>query len=67
MTWSKEPPAVDGFYWIRADRESLNICEVIIRGAGSDRWNILVVGRDEFYGISEFRNAEWAGPIPRPT
>lgn len=70
MKWSKEPPAVDGWWWILHEKlgvlpEIVNVSILPIAKINGDH-HILCIGNDEMFGLSEFRGALWAGPITPP-
>lgn len=66
LTWSKELPTVEGWYWIRAKNMlgSRAILETKLFNGKlfcADAYNSLI---EEY--VKHFPGMEWAGPIPEP-
>lgn len=65
MTWTRERPAVDGFYWHRQHRR-VTVAEVCVHGDHA-LGVVYYMGTDCFDGFSELKgDVEWCGPIEPP-
>lgn len=64
MQWSKQLPTAEGYYWFRDD-DGEEVASVYKEG-GLLRVR-LCLDYHVSYLVTNLRDAEWAGPIDRPT
>jgi len=67
MTWTREPPKVPGFYWLRgAGCLSTGTQSQVVEVFGS-RPYFYLAGYDESFKADELEEtAEWSGPLEPP-
>ncbi len=58
MTWTKQPPTEDGYYWHRDSIEQHAVIRYVV--SGKVRHGVNTVGTIDDYG------GEWWGPLPEP-
>lgn len=69
MRWTAKPTQT-GFYWYRGDNEHNSpelwtIAHVRISQRSADSF-VFFMEDDNCYMLDEWRDGEWAGPIPMP-
>lgn len=60
--WTKEPPKVEGFYWVKSPRIAEQVTNAFTFGS---RHELVanVHGYPQLRNVSQFDGAEWLGPI----
>lgn len=64
MKWTKEKPTKPGWYWFRSETE-YGTCTTVLE-IRNVQGGLVVVETIAIYPLEEFREGEWAGPIPEP-
>ena len=68
MTWTREPPKVEGFYWLRnANTDPSPIVMHVWRRYEDDELASEFSGSDETFQLDDWGpDAEWYGPLEPP-